>query len=366
MAGKSMADIWKQMEKQHGSEGLSIGSDEKTELCEVVSTGSYALDDALGIFGVPRGHIVQFAGFQSSGKTMMALSTIAQCQKEDPNAWCLYIDAEYTFDAAWASKLGVDTERLMIYKENNGTKIFERLVGQSSKTPGKKSKLGLLDMELEQGGTGLKIIVLDSVAAVQPPVEEMAQTGGQSMAAMARFLPPELRRITPLLAATNVALICINQLREKPGVMYGDPTVSPGGSALKFACSQMINLAKINSAESKIERNEEQVGHLVRCRIDKNKTSSPFKVAEVAIEYTKGVVRRGVELRDLGCKYGVIKRPNNRTYEYDGQSFNGKDAMSDYLEDETIQHKIWPEIQAAKKHMIESGIVIAEVKEETE
>lgn len=361
MAAKSMADIWKQMEKQHGSEGLSLGSDERVDFCEAISTGSYALDEALGIFGIPRGHIVQYAGFQSSGKTLMALSTIAQYQKTNPEGWCFYIDAEYTFDAGWAKMLGVDTDRLIVYKENNGTKIFERLVGQSSKTPGKKSKLGLLDMEIENGSTGLGIIVLDSVAAVQPPVEEAAQTGGQSMAAMARFLPPELRRLTPLLAATNVAFIAINQLREKPGVMYGDPTTSPGGNALKFACSQMINLAKINSAESKIERNDEQVGHMVRCRVDKNKTSSPFKVAEVAIEYLKGIVHQGVELRDLGCKFGVIKRPNNRTYEYDGQTFNGKDAMSEYLDDAANQSKIWGEIQEAKKN----GVVVSSSEEES-
>jgi recombination protein RecA len=354
MAGKSMADVWKQMEKQHGSEGLFVGSEEKYGVVETLSTGSYLVDDALG-FGIPKGHIVQYAGFQSSGKTLLALSTIAEYQKNNPEGWCMFIDAEYSWDREWAAKLGVDLDRIYVYKENNGVKIFERLIGQASKTPGKKAKQGVLDLELESGGTGLGIVVLDSVASMIPPVEEVTLTGGQSMAAMARFLPQELRRLTPMLSATGITFIAINQLREKPGVMYGDPTQSSGGNALRFACAQMVHLAKMTGADAKVERDGEQVGGMVRARIDKNKVNSPNKSAEFTIEYLKGIVNKGAELRDLGCKYGIIKRPNNRTYEYGGQSYNGKENIANALDPLETQSIIWKEIQQAKRQIIANG-----------
>src|SRR3989304_6277785 len=130
---KSMSDIWKQMEKQHGEEGLFIGNDTMTTYSDAISTGSYALDDALGIWGVPKGHIVQYAGFQSSGKTLLSFTTIAEWQKQNPNHWAMFIDAEFTYDANWARSLGVDTERLYVYRENKAANIFQRLVGVPAK-----------------------------------------------------------------------------------------------------------------------------------------------------------------------------------------------------------------------------------------
>lgn len=359
---KSMADIWEQMEKQHGAEGLFVGNLEPTSYEDVLHTGSYALDDALGIGGFPKGSIIHLAGAQSSGKTLLALSTIAQCHKEDPNAWAMFVDAEFTFDAAWAASLGCDVNRIMVYKENRGVQIFERLVGQSDpKKPGVKRKKGILDLEIENGGTGLKLIVLDSIACVQPPLEEASEVGKANMALLARFLPPELRRITPLLATSKVSLIAINQIRDTMA-MYGDPTSSPGGRALSHANSVMVNFAKINGKDSIIERDGEQVGHHVKARIDKNKKSSPFKVAQFAIEYTKGIVNQNEELRDLGSKYGIIARPNNRTYEFEGEKYIGKEKMADALIDESKQKEVWEKILDAKRN----GVVAQQIEDETE
>lgn len=346
---KSMSDIFKQIEKQHGSADLFVGNTESVIEDDVLSTGSYALDDALGIGGFPRAGIIHLAGAQSSGKTMLALSTIAQWQKKDPSHWAVFIDAEYTFDPKWATSLGCDVDRIMVYRENRGAQVFEFLVGQPDpKKTGQKKKKGLLDLEIENGGTGLGIIALDSIACLQPPLEEASEVGKANMALLARFLPPELRRLTPLLAQTKISLIAINQIRDTMA-MYGDPTSSPGGRALAHANMVMVNFGRITGQDSKIEVNGEQIGHHVRARVEKNKRSAPFKVAEFAIEYTKGVVNHENELRILGCKYGIISKPNNKTYIYNGVSYNGKGAMSLALQSPDIQHEIWEKIKEAKK-----------------
>ena len=350
---KTMADIWKEIEKQHGDEGLYAGDSNMTTYSEAVSTGSYALDDALGIWGLPKGHIVQFAGFEQSGKTLMSLSTIAQWQKQNPDNWAMFIDAEFTYDKNWAESLGVDTSRLMVYRENKASNIFDRLVGvpgKPNKNTGeiKKVKPGILDVELETGGTGLGVIVLDSVAAMSVPMEEASKAGKANIALMARFLPPELRKLTPLLTATGVLFIAINQLRFQPDVMYGDPTSAPGGQALKHACAQMINFGMINSKDSKIFNGDDQIGHHIRAKVQKNKKAPPFRVAEIAIKYTEGVVDKHIEMRDLGARYNVIERPNNVTYELDGVKYKGKDAIADALLDEELQASVFEKVKEAK------------------
>ena len=214
----------------------------------------------------------------------------------------MYIDAEFAFDKNWAASLGVDLERLLVYRENSGIKIFERLVGKPAKPVkgkpylGKKVKLGLLDLEM-QTPTGLGIIVVDSVAAMTPPQEETSEVGKQNMALLARFLPPELRTITPMLSATGVILIGINQIRVDPSVMWGNPEGSPGGRAWRHACSMMLNFAMINNKDSKIfDEQGEQIGHHVRVRLDKNRLAPPFRVAEIAINYTQGIVEKEIKM----------------------------------------------------------------------
>lgn len=356
-----MTDVWNEMLKQHGEEGLHMGNSDMTTFTDVISTGSYALDDALGIWGLPTGRIIQFAGQESSGKTYMSLIAIAEYQKQNPDGWAMFIDAEFSFDPVWAESLGVDLDRLMVYKENSGIKIFERLVGQPSKTSNKKTKLGVLDYELEHS-TGLGIIVLDSIAGMLPPQEETSEVGKHNMALMARFLPPELRKITPLLSQTGVTFIAINQLRVDPGVMYGNPESSPGGRALKHSCSMMLNFAKIKSKDSSIlDEKGEQIGHHVRVRVDKNKLAPAHRTAEIAITYLTGLTEQNIELRDLGAKYGVIERPNNKTWILDGVKYNGKDMMADALLDEDLQASVFERIKSAKMN---SGVLSIEETEE--
>jgi recombination protein RecA len=229
----------------------------------------------------------------------------------------------------------------------------------------KKVKQGVLDIELENGGSGLGIIVIDSIAAMQPPAEEASVAGKDNMALMARFLPPELRKLTPLLTATGVTLIAINQLRFQPGVMYGDPTMSPGGTALKYACAQMVNLGMIRSAESYILNEEkEQIGHKIRAKVQKNKKAPPFRVAEFAIKYTEGIVNKNEELRDIAARYNVIERPNNKVWVLDGVRYNGKDAIAEAIKnDSALQASLLERSIEAKKNY--KGPVVIEPDKET-
>jgi len=354
---KTMADVWKELEKQHGDEGLFVGNSNMTTYSEAISSGSYALDDALGIWGFPKGHLVQFAGFEQSGKTLLSLTTIAEWQKQNPDNWAMFIDAELSFESAWAESLGVDTSRLMVYRENKASKIIERLTGvpgKPNKSTGevKKVKPGVLDIELETGGTGLGVIVLDSVPSMIVPMEESSRPGKANIALMARFLPPELKKLSPLLTQTGVLFIAINQLRFRPDVMYGDPTSSPGGQALKHVCSQMVNLGMINSKDSRIEEDNEQVGHHIRAKVQKNKKAPPFRGAEIAIKYLEGVVDKNVEARDVGARYGIIERPNNKTWILDDIKYSGKDAIAEALMDENLQLSVIERAKEAKRDCV--------------
>jgi recombination protein RecA len=360
MAKKNMADVWKMLEKQHGPEGLFQGNSEMTTYSDVISTGSYALDDALGIWGLPRGHLVQLAGIESSGKTLLALTTIAEWQKEDSQNWAVYIDSEFSFEQNWAEGLGVDLSRLYVYRENKATAIFDRLVGVPAKRGKdgikrdergivKKTKPGILDIELQTGGTGLGIIVLDSLATIQPPAEETSISGKDNMALLARFLPPELRKLTPLLSATGVLFIVINQIRTQPGVMYGNPEISPGGRAIKHAEAIALNLGIVGGKETQIfDDDKTRIGHTIRAKVIKNKKAPPFRVGLFSIDYTKGIINKNEEIRDIGARYGVISRPNNRTWILDDQKYSSKDAITEALKDADLQKSVFERVKEAK------------------
>jgi recombination protein RecA len=342
------------------------GNDDMTTFTDVISSGSHLVDDALGIWGLPRGRVIQFAGQEGSGKTYMSLIAIAEYQKAYPDGWAMFIDAEFTFDSDWAEKLGVDLSRLIVYRENSGIKIFERLIGQPSKTVNKKSKLGVLDLEIENP-TGLGLIVLDSLAAMTPPAEETSEVGKNNMALMARFLPPELRKLTPMLSLSGVTFIVINQIRFTPGVMYGNPETSPGGTAIKHAHTMMLNFSRIAAKNSVIESEDgERIGHHVRVRIDKNKLAPPHRVAEIAITYDSGLTDHNLELRELGAKYGVIERPNNKVWILDEEKYNGKDAMAEALLDEELQLSVLERVKEAKQERKSKSIIIegTEIEEE--
>jgi recombination protein RecA len=359
--------IWDQMEKLYGDDGLC-----DIEEVEALSSGSPGLDDILGIWGNPRGRLIQYAGKRSSGKTLMSLMAIKEWQQKDPKNWAYFIDAECSFDKRWAQMLGVDTSprRLRVLKSNNGAEIFEKLCGVPHKEPGKaKTKPGLLDIVKEMGGSdksGLGIIVLDSVAAVAPPLEVTSRSGKSNMALMARFLPPELRKIIPLLSETGVMFIAINQVRTNPGQLYGNPEGTPGGAAWGHHCSVMVHFTMRESKDAQIIGSEKDVpiGHVVMARVDKNKVAPPKRKCEFRIQYTQGVVDKHIEIGSLGIKYGIVSRPNNRTYVYDGNKYVGKDSFFAAIAEEKLESEMLAQVKEAK----DSGMVVLDptkvVKEE--
>jgi recombination protein RecA len=348
---KSKVDeIWANLEKNFGDDGFG-----NLEQLSVISSGSLTLDDAIGVWGIPRGRIIQFAGKESSGKTLMSLLAIKEWQNKAPHNWALFIDAEFTFDEKWARYLGVDTspQRLKVLKTNNGKVIFEKL-----SEDGKKK--GLLAQVRDMGGSdesGLGIIVLDSIAFVVPPIEDGAEVGKQNMAPQARFLPAELRKLAPLLAKTNVTFIAINQVRTNIGQMYGDPTSTPGGNAWKHACSLMVFFTTSNSKDNQVlNASGEKIGHVIMSKVDKNKVGSPHRKANFTIEYTNGV-RKSDEIAELATKYGVVKRPNNKTYEYGDVKIIGKDAYYSAIKNNEISNEeLLEKIKEAKL----SNVVIEE------
>lgn len=342
--------IWAQMEKHHGDYLLSY--EQLTQKSKAVSTNSYALDEALGIWGVPMGRLVQFAGRESSGKTFMSLQVIKKWQELAEHNWAYFIDAEFAFDRDWAEVLGVDMERLKVFPCNDGVEIFTSLTGVPDKKDHTKpkSKPGLLDIIKDNGGaedTGMGIIVLDSIASIIPPMEASSEPGKNNMALMGRFMPPELRKLTKLLAQTGVMFIAINQVRVNPGQLYGNPETTPGGSAWKHHCSTMINFAQLTAADTRIENEHgDPIGHRIKARIDKHKVSmSKGKTCEFDIGYVQGVINQHKELMELGIKHGLIARPNNRTYEYNGNKWVGKDNMAEYFQEETNASKLLEQIR---------------------
>jgi len=300
---------------------------------DAISTGSPALDESIGIGGIPMGRITQLAGQESSGKTMLALSCIKSYLDENPDNTALFIDAEYTYDPEWAQNQGVDISRVMVIKTNDARAIFQGLIGTmkvNSKTKkASKNMKGILDHIIEGKDPrfrNLGIIVLDSIAVLNTPLEISADIGKANMAPIPRFLSTELKKLTPVVAQANVAFIGINQVRVNLGQMFGDPTTSPGGKALKHACSLMINMAPVFSADSVIKDDEGgRIGHTVRAKIQKNKVGAPFRKAEYKVEYKKGIVNAEEEVFDLSVKYGLIERPSSQSYLINGEKIRGRD-----------------------------------------
>lgn len=347
--------IWEKIKKQYGDDGFNFSENK----VEVITTGSHALDDAIGVFGLPRGRLVQYAGMESCGKTLMSLIAIREWQKLNKENWAVFIDSEYTYDPQWSSSIGVDNDRVLVYKENCGDKIFTMLCGEQNKEMGKaKSKPGLLDMERENP-SGLGIIVLDSIAAVQPPLSQTKNFDDVQIAPMGRFLPDALRRLTPLLAQTGVVFVCINQVRVEIGKMFGDPTSTPGGKALKHACSLMVHFTLSQSNKSKIYNDkEEQIGHIVGARIDKNKMAAPKRTCNFSINYTSGPSAPHIEIADLALKYGVVEKVNNVTYSYGDKKWRGvEDFYSGVLKD-NLSEELLEKIKVAKLNADPAASVI--------
>jgi recombination protein RecA len=361
----SMMSVLASLRKSFGNDAVFAADDEIMEAVDVISTGSYALDKTIGILGIPRGRITQFAGAEASGKTLLALQIVKKWQEEHLDNWALWIDAEYSFNKAWAIELGVDVTRLIIKSENMGSTIFNMLCGiPNSKNPEKKDKTGFLDDIIALGeGNRCGLVVLDSIAAIEPPVEAAYEVGKQNMAAMARFMPQALRRLTPLVHESNVAFIAINQLRIDPGVQYGNPETTPGGRAWKHFCRLMINFAKVNAKEELIlNANDEPVGHTVRAKIQKNSFAIP-RDTKFVVKYLEGIVHHNVELVELAIKYNILQRPNNKTYVYGEQKWNGRGAVEQGFLDKALFNEIWEKIKVAKENTADA---IDDSQEESE
>lgn len=332
----SQSEAEKEMAKFFGEDSIFFSGDKIVmDKVEHIRTGSPMLDECLGIGGIPRGRIIQLAGKESSGKTMLALSCIKNYLNQNPENTAMFIDAEFTYDPEWAESLGVDTSRVMVIKTNEAKKIFDGLIGipNPNSRVGKKKMKGILDFVKEGSDPRFKnlgIIILDSVAVLSTPQEEDSEAGKMNVASLARFLTVELKKLTPVLAESNVTFIGINQLRENIGVMYGPNTSSPGGRALKHACSVMIEMSPIGGSAFEDE-NGTRVGHKVRASVRKNKVGKPFGKAEYSIKYTEGMINTEEELVELGIKYNIIERPNNVTYVIGEESFRGRAKVSEHV-----------------------------------
>lgn len=352
-----MVSIFDSIKKELGSDGIFSGDDDFISEVSVIPSGSLSLDDAIGPWGLPQGRIIQYAGPESSGKTLMAFMAIREWQKRSPHNIACFFDAEQTFMPQWADALGVDTQRIQIYKKSSAKDIFNSICGIPNEKDAKKSKKkkGILDIVKENGGakeSGLGIIVVDSIAAMQAPQEEVSEAGKVNISPLARFLPPELRKLTPLLAESDVILIAINQLRVKVGTLYGNPEDSTGGKAFKHFCSLMVNFAAVMNKDSYIfDSNGDKIGHKIRAKIQKNKVGIPFRETEFEIKYLEGVINSHKEIADLGIKYNIIERPTNVTYSYNNEILaKGRDNLYDTIKDnDKLQAEIFKNVKQAKQ-----------------
>ena len=274
---------------------------------ESVSTGSLSLDLALGIGGLPRGRVVEIYGTESSGKTTMTLHVIAEMQKIGGTA--AFIDAEHALDPAYARKLGVNTDDLLISQPDTGEQALE-----------------ITDMLVRSGS--VDIVVIDSVAALTPKAEIEGEMGASHMGLQARLMSQALRKLTSNIKRTNTMVIFINQLRMKIGVMFGNPETTTGGNALKFYASVRLDIRRIGA----IKKGDEILGNETRVKVLKNKVAPPFKKAEFQILYNQGISRES-EIIDLGVELGLVEKAG-AWYSVEGERIGqGKDNARDYLKD---------------------------------
>lgn len=295
------------IEKDYGKGTIMKLGDRAIEDVQVISSGSIGLDAALGIGGLPRGRVIEIYGPEASGKTTLAIHAIAEAQKNGGIA--AIIDAEHTFDRNYAAKLGVDVENLLISQPDNGEQALE-----------------IADNLIRSGA--LDIIVIDSVAALTPKAEIEGEMGDSKMGLQARLMSQALRKLTANISKTNTSCVFINQLREKIGIMFGNPETTTGGNALKFYASVRLDIRKTNQ----LKEGEEIIGNRTRVKIVKNKLAPPFKKADFDILYGEGISQLG-EIVDLGTDFNIIKKSGSWFSYNETKIGQGRDAVKQILKD---------------------------------
>ena len=320
---KALAAALSQIEKQFGKGSIMrLGESDVSKDIQVVSTGSLGLDLALGIGGLPRGRVAEIYGPESSGKTTLALSVIAQMQKLGGTA--AFIDAEHALDPQYAGKLGVDVDQLLISQPDNGEQALE-----------------IADMLVRS--SSVDVVVIDSVAALVPKAEIEGEMGEPQMGLQARLMSQALRKLTANIKRSNTLVIFINQIRMKIGIMFGNPETTSGGNALKFYASVRIDIRRIGA----IKKGEEVVGSETRAKVVKNKVAPPVRQAEFDILYGEGISREG-EIVELGTIHRILEK-TGAWYNYGKERIGqGKDNARDYLkQNPKIAQEIEAKIRAA-------------------
>lgn len=327
------------IDKDFGKGSVMMMNEKGEQQIETVSTGSIGVDTALGIGGLPRGRIVEIYGPESSGKTTIATHVIAEAQKK--GGMCAIIDAEHAFDSSYARRLGVDVDNLLISQPDYGEQALE-----------------IADRLILSGA--LDVVVIDSVAALVPKGELEGEMGDSKMGLQARLMSQALRKLTATIAKTNTICIFINQLREKIGVMFGNPETTTGGNALKFYASVRIDIRRI----SQIKDGDEAIGNRVKVKIVKNKVAPPFRQAEFDIIFGEGISKLG-EIIDMGVEMGVVQKSGS-WFSYDSNKLGqGRDSVKNLLRDNPelaneIEGKIRAKIAEAAAGAVSTAAAVAQ------
>ena len=319
---KVLSAVMDKIEKDFGKGAIMKMSSKAVESVPVIPTGSITLDQALGIGGYPKGRVIEIFGPESSGKTTLAIHAIAEAQKAGGIA--AFIDAEHAFDSTYAQKLGVDIDELLISQPDNGEQALE-----------------IADLLIRS--SAIDIVVIDSVAALTPKAEIEGEMGEAKMGLQARLMSQALRKLTASISKTGTVCIFINQLRDKIGVVYGNPETTTGGNALKFYASIRIDIRKA----SVIKDGEEQLGARAKVKIVKNKLAPPFRRAEFDIMFGEGISKIG-EIIDLGVDKGIIKKSGSWFSYGDQKLGQGRDAVKELLKgNDALREEIETKVREA-------------------